>query len=238
MGRVGIFVGVACHKPWKEHTESLSAFLLECSLKYDIECLQVWGKPLVDAQNQIAKTFLASGKPYLLMLEDDNWGFTLEMLEALLKPNAYVCGMKYFSRHYPYVAMPFDFFHAFSDGEDDKEFQMNLVGHPEGGYHTQGLTGFGMTLLRREVFLELKEPFFELNGANKFRDSYATDQNFCRKLRTIGVLPVGCFDHCVNHRGIDNNTVDEFRAKADGRSSYLHRYRQAIKIRELAGLNK
>jgi hypothetical protein len=234
MGRVGIFVAVACHKPWKEHNESLSAFLLECSLKYDIECLQVFGKPLVDAQNQIADRFLKTGKDYLLMIEDDNWGFTLEMLDALIKHNFYVCGMKYYSRHYPFVSMPLDFFQHFEE-EDDKQYSMNIVGHPEGGYHTCGLTGFGMTLIRREVFAELEEPYFRVNDPDHKspRPSYATDQDFCKRLRERGVLPVGCFDYCVSHRGINNETAEEMRAKADGKCSYLARIRMSKRNKEL-----
>jgi len=231
--RIGIFVGAACHKPHEEFTRSLSAFLVSCSLKYDVECLQVFGKELVDAQNQIADRFLKTGKDYLLMIEDDNWGFTLEMLDALMKPNAYVCGMKYFSRHYPYVAMPLDFFSRFNE-IDDEEYQMNLYGHPEGGYHTCGLTGFGMTLIRREVFLELDQPFFRLNGIPKsLRPSYATDQDFCKRLREKGILPVGCFDFCVTHRRSNNETVDEMRTRADGKNSYLSRLRNSYKAKEL-----
>lgn len=234
MERLGIFVGVACHKPWKEHTESLAAFLQECSLKYDIECLQVYGKELVDAQNQIADRFLKTGKDYLLMIEDDNWGFTLEMLEALIKANAYICGMKYFSRHYPFVSMPLDFFQHFEE-EDDKEYSMNILGHPEGGYHTCGLTGFGMTLIRKEVFNELEEPYFRLNilTHKSLRPSYATDQDFCKRLREKGILPVGCFDYCVTHRNLNDETVEALREKADGNDVLLRRIRQNLENKEL-----
>lgn len=239
MERLGIFVGIACHKPWREHTESLAAFLQECSLKYDIECLQVYGKQLVDAQNQIAERFLNSGKPYLLMLEDDNWGFTLEMLDALVDPGFYVCGMKYYSRHYPFVSMPLDFFQHFQE-EDDKEYSMNILGHPEGGYHTCGLTGFGMTLIKREVFAELEKPYFRLNilSHKSLRPSYATDQDFCKRLREKGILPVGCFDYCVTHRHLNDQTVKELREKADGKDVLLRRIRQNLENKELkkAGL--
>lgn len=236
MERLGIFVGVACHKPWKEHTESLAAFLQECSLKYDIECLQVYGKELVDAQNQIAERFLASGKPYLLMLEDDNWGFTLKMLDALVEPGFYLCGMKYFSRHYPYVSMPLPFFKYYELTTDDEEFEyeMNILGFPNGGYHTCGLTGFGMTLIKRECFDELEKPYFRINThKNGKRKSYATDQNFCNRLREKGILPVGCFDYCVTHRHINNDTAAELREKADGRSSILARMRKSLEKKEL-----
>jgi hypothetical protein len=234
MERIGIFVGVACHKPWKEHTESLSAFLVSCSLKYDIECLQVHGKELVDAQNQIADRFLKTDKRYLLMLEDDNWGFTVEMLDALVDSEFYFTGIKYFSRHYPYVAMPCPFItnKNYKD-ERYRHFQMNLVGFPEGGFHTCGLCGFGMTLIKREIFEELKTPYFELNAQGEIRKGYATDSNFAMKLRDIGVLPVGCFDYCVSHRGIDDSTVNEMREKADGKNSFLIRYRNCLKNKEL-----
>ena len=235
MERLGIFVGVACHKPWKQHTESLAQFLLDCSLKYDIECLQVYGKQLVDAQNQIAERFLASGKQYLLMIEDDHWGFTLEMLDALVKDNYYVCGMKYFSRHYPYVAMPMEW-RSDEDPEDEfyRLFQMNVIGHPEGGYHPVGLCCFGMTAIRREVFEELDKPYFQINKKGKRPSTYATDSNFFTRLRSLGIIPMGCFDHCITHRWLNNETVESRRELAAGNSPFLSRYIMAHKNRELA----
>lgn len=204
-----IFIGVACYKPYNEFMESLSCFLQNCSLKYNISCYMVYGKSLVDAQNDIAEQFMLSGSDYLLMLEDDHWGHTVDMLDDLIQCDKMVCGIKYYSRHYPFVVMPMD-----NKGfEDSKEkFEMN-ISTPKTKYAICGLTGFGMTLIKREVFNVLDKPYFRLNTTEcgELQKGYATDQDFCNRLRGLGHEIYGCFSHCLTHRGINDSTVDDIR---------------------------
>lgn len=203
--RIGIFVGSACHKPHAEFTKSLSDFLVSCSLKYDIECLSVYGKELVDAQNQIAERFLKTDKQFLLMVEDDNWGFTLEMLDALVEADKPVIGIKYFSRHSPHVVLPMRPL-SLNKG------LMELIG-PVGVIPVY-LVGFGMTLIKRMVFENLEEPYFALNeNAANTPCHYATDHNFCHRLMSAGIAVFGHYDYCLTHRGLNLETIEKAREK-------------------------
>ena len=191
-----VLVGSACHKPHKEFTESLSKFLINCSLTYNIVCYQVFGKELVDAQNEIADVFIKSNYDYLLMVEDDNWGFTLEMLNALVKSDKPIIGIKYYSRHAPHVVLPMR-----PHPTQMHKGMMELLGPT--GIVTVYLVPFGMTLIKREVFSYLDKPYFALNEVTKDSpDQYATDHNFCHRLMMAGVALFGLYDYCLMHRGM------------------------------------
>lgn len=214
--RTKIFIGIPCHKPYKEFMESLSCFLAEVSKKYQVCAYSVYGKSLVDAQNEIAEVYVKSGYDYLLMLEDDHWGHTLEMLETLLQHDKLVCGIKYYSRHYPFVVIPM----AYKDYFDKHHFEMNIYGSKE-DIAESGLVGFGMTLIKRVVFDILARPYFRLNTDEQgnVQKGYATDQDFCNRVRQTGNKIFGCFNHCLTHRGLDDHTVLIERDKAMGEKS-------------------
>ena len=155
---------------------------------------------LPDAQNAIAKSFIESDYDYLLLLDDDQWGHTPEMVDCLINANTYVSTIKTYSRHYPYHCT-----------------LLNIVGNnviplENGkGYMECDLTGFPMTLIRRDVFDLLDEPFFrpyEAEGRN-----WNSDVDFFRRLNKIGIKPVGCFQHVLNHDKITDDNVKEFRRK-------------------------
>lgn len=204
MKRIGIFVGAACHRPHDEFTKSLSAFLVSCSLKYDIECLSVYGQQLVDAQNIIADRFLKTDKQYLLMVEDDNWGFLEVMLDEMIEADKPVIGMKYHSRHSPHVVLPMRPHPYLMD-----KGMMELIG-PR-GIQLAYLVPFGMTLIKRFIFDILEKPYFALNEKTHpdCPTQYATDHNFCHRLMGEGVTLWGHYDFCINHRGMHQWNVEE-----------------------------
>lgn len=206
--RTGIFVGVACHKPHAEFMLSLSEFLQNSSLKYDIETLLVYGKSLMDAENIIAKRFLQTDYPFLLMLEDDHWGHTVEMLDALVESPYAMCGIKYYSRHFPYVVLPMR-----AHPTDKNKGAMETIG-PMSGYWPGYIVGFGMTIIKREAFSLLEEPYFQLNeleATHKLR--HATDQNLCDRLMMAGASVGGFYDYCLVHRGLEPEMITEYRDK-------------------------
>jgi hypothetical protein len=120
----------------------------------------------------------------------------------------------------------------FSDQDPEDEFyrvfKLEVVG-PQSGYHAVGLCCFGMTIIRREVFEELDKPYFQINKKGKRPHTYATDSNFFTRLRSLGIVPMGCFDYCVTHRHLNEETIDERRQKAAGNSPFLSRYIMALK---------
>jgi hypothetical protein len=208
--RIKILVGVPCYKPYEEFIKSLSAFLQLSSLKYDISCYMVYGKQLVDAQNDIGNMFINGDYDYLLLTEDDIWGHTVEMLDDLIAGNADVISMKYFSRHYPYVVIPI----PKGIHKEDGKFQMNIIGCKD-KYADSGLLGFGMTLIKRKVFIYLDKPYFNRNKKEDGTDceGYATDQDFAERTKAWHFVLKGCFSHCLTHRGLNEQTVVELRDK-------------------------
>jgi hypothetical protein len=82
--------------------------------------------------------------------------------------------------------------------------------------------GFGMTLIKREIFETLPRPFFKGNEKDEKEDNY-----FCDKLLSLGIYPYGCFDHTLPHCGITEDNVlekrkfgaKEFVSKSNSRKS-------------------
>lgn len=222
--RTRILVGSAQYKPCKEFTESLSKFLVESSLKYNIVCYQVYGKTLVDAQNEIADVFMKSDYDYLLTVEDDNWGFTIEMLDALLKADKPVIGVKYYSRHSPHVVLPMR-----PHPTDMHKGMMELIGPT--GIQTVYLVPFGMTLIKKSTFTYLNKPYFALNEISDISpDQYATDHNFCHRLMMAGVAVFGLYDYCLMHRGMGEEYKQERMDKMLA-GSFRHNLRVRDNIR-------
>lgn len=154
---------------------------------------------LPDAQNQIACSFLASNYDYLLLLDDDQWGHTLEMLDCLIEANTYVATIKTYQRQYPYACAIF------------KKLQNNIVVPIENGegYVECDLTGFPMTLFSRGLFEFLEEPYFrpyEVNGR-----TWNSDVDFFSRLSDKGIKPIGCFQHVLNHADITEENVKQKR---------------------------
>jgi hypothetical protein len=156
-------------------------------------------KFLPDAQNLIARDFVSTGYDYLLLLDDDQWGHTPEMLECLINANTHVATMKTYSRHYPYMCAILkkvgNVVFPIENGE---------------GYVECDLTGFPMTLIRKDVFDLIEEPWFrplEADGR-----SWNSDVDFFERLNNIGIKPVGCFQHCLNHDKITQENVYQYRA--------------------------
>jgi hypothetical protein len=154
---------------------------------------------LPDAQNKITADFLQGDYDYLLLLDDDHWGHTVEMVETLINANTYVATIKTYSRHYPYSCVIL------------KRIPNNLVLPIETGegYVECDLTGFPMTLISRGTFKHLEQPYFrpyEICG----RD-WNSDVDFFLRLGEKGIKPIGCFQHTLNHDKITEENVQQYR---------------------------
>ena len=71
------------------------------------------------------------------------------------------------------------------------------------GYAYCNLVGFGMTLIRKEIFGILDKPYF-ICESNQREDNY-----FCDKLQYYGIQPVGCFDYVLAHDGVDESNFQQ-----------------------------
>ena len=186
-----------CYRPDERYKVSLPLFLKEVGKKHDIAYIEVWGKELVEAQNIIAEFFLKTNYEYLCLLEDDNWGHKPEMLTTMLSVNKLVASINYYSRHFPYYSCLMRFQGKYGSlGEP-----LYIPLEDPTGYKEVDLSGYAMMLIKREVFSILDKPYFRLNRI-RGNGSYATDEDFCQRLKEKSIRPVGVFTHCLSHRDV------------------------------------
>lgn len=168
--------------------------------KYDLKWHFILNRDLAEAQNQFAHDFLKSKCKYLLFLDDDHSDHSDDMLDCLIEADAYMATIKSYSRHYPYSCALM------------RRIPGSYAGIENGkGYRLVDLCGFPMTLIRRDLFERLEPPYFRTKGTDM--RSWATDREFCERLDSLGIKPVGCFQHCLTHQGINDMNVQELRYK-------------------------
>lgn len=194
-----IYIGVCKTRNDEKFEESFRNFTDSICRKYSICQMVIKNTFLPDAQNRITKSFLESDYDYLLLLDDDQWGHISEMLDTLINANAEVATMKTYSRHYPYSCALL------------KRIPNNLVLPIENGegYIQCDLTGFPMTLISRETFQYLEQPYFrpyDSGGRN-----WNSDVDFFLRLNEKGIKPIGCFQHCLNHGKVTQENVYQLR---------------------------
>lgn len=202
--RAKILVGVALHNPDHRFQESLLSFLKNAKEKYDIECIIIYGKTLVNAQNDIANYFMNDDYGYLLMCEDDHWGHSVDMLDSLFNPDVEVSAINYYSRHFPYYSC---LMHELKNRPMAERFA-GL--HYTSGYYECDLAGFAMMLIKRSVFDKLDKPYFRENKESG-PGSYATDIDFSDRLKEKGISILGCFDHTLAHRDVSLDNIADLR---------------------------
>lgn len=199
-----IYIGVCKTRDDERFSKSFREFTESLIGHYSICQMIIKNEYLPDAQNKITNDFLQSGYDYLLLLDDDQWGHTKEMLDCLVKADSYVATMKTYSRHYPYSCALLR-----------KEGNVVLPIENGEGYVECDLTGFPMTLIKKETFDKLERPYFRAVEAEG--RSWNTDIDFFDRLNNVGIKPVGCFQHCLNHDKITQENVYEYR-----RSERMH----------------
>lgn len=194
-----IYIGVCKTRNDQRFNESYRNFTDSICMKYSVCTMKVINKFLPDAQNEITKSFLSSYHDYLLLLDDDQWGHTPEMLDTLINANTNVATIKTYSRHYPYSCAIL------------KRLENNLVLPIENGegYVECDLTGFPMTLISRETFEHLEEPYFRPYEA--CGRSWNSDLDFFERLNKVGIKPIGCFQHTLNHDKVTKDNVKQLR---------------------------
>ena len=98
-----IYIGICKTRNDERFEKSFSEFKSSLATKYSV-CMQtVRNTFLPDAQNQLADAAIKNHADYLLLLDDDQWGHTAEMIDTLVGANTYVATIKTYSRHYPYM---------------------------------------------------------------------------------------------------------------------------------------
>ena len=194
-----IYIGVCKTRNDKRFEESFYNFTDSICKKYSVCQMIVRDTFLPDAQNIIAKSFLDSNYDYLLLLDDDQWGHTPDMIDTLINANTYVATIKTYSRHYPYGCSLL------------KSIGNNLVVPIENGegYVECDLTGFPMTLISRRTFDLLEYPYFR--PYEEAGRTWNSDVDFFSRLKERGIKPIGCFQHVLNHGDITEDNVKQKR---------------------------
>lgn len=194
-----IYIGICKTRNDEKFWDSFHEFKEAISHKYSICMSIVKDKFLPDAQNFLAKECIDTVSDYLLLLDDDQWGHTEEMLETLINANTNVATIKTYSRHYPYVTAAWD--------KVGNGFLLPLENGQ--GYQKCDLTGFPMTLISRETFELLEQPYFRpLEAEGR---SWNSDVDFFERLALKGIKPVCCFQHTLNHDKITQANVWQYR---------------------------
>lgn len=198
-----LFIGIPSSRYYQPFWESLSLFLIKIKEKYNIEIMIVKDLPLDEARNRIVDLFLISDCDYLLFLDDDHEGHSIEMLDSLINVDTYVCAIKCHSRFFPFLPNL-----LYYSGIQDDRMKYEFRNH-ENGIHQHDLVGFGMTLIRRDTFSVIDKPYFVSDEGTQIHE----DNYFCDKLIKAGISPMGCWDHTLSHQGIDATNVTELKDK-------------------------
>lgn len=185
-----ILIGIPSVKPRDSFLVSLLPFL-ESLTDYDVDVFWVWNKPLVEAQNSMAMACLKGDYDYLLTLEDDHSGHTKEMVDGMIEADVPFIGIPYYSRHYPNIRIPMM-------KRGDKYFGARH----ESGVHDVDILGFGMTLIKREVFEGMDYPYFKVDKGS----IRSTDKNFSKRVKAKGH-----FDYFLTHRELNQENILEKR---------------------------
>lgn len=182
--------------------KSMASFLPILSKEYEVKIIEVRGMMIDEARNFIVEKFLESGFEYLLFLDDDHEGHTVDMVNHLLSLKTYVSSIKCYARYFAHLPNLLEYS---GEVELDRKYRRKSV---NAGDQECDLVGFGMTLIRRCTFDMITKPYFFCDTPNRREDNY-----FCDKLISHGIRPIGCFDYCLSHDGITEEIADKLRAE-------------------------
>jgi hypothetical protein len=197
-----ILFGIPSMEEYPYFLVSMNDLIKQCRGKYTVSVLWEKWQKLDVAQNKIVEYYLANDFDYLIFFDDDHWGHTVEMVDALIDCGALMATIKSYCRHPPYPSS----LYALDAGQIPRGVEKDA------GRETVDLTGFPMTLLRRELFTKIERPFFIGHNFGDARN-WSTDGLFCQRLCNVGIKPMGIFDHCLNHREITKENIIEYRKK-------------------------
>ena len=197
-----ILVGIPTIRDFAPFWKSLGDFYANAVEFYNMDMMVVSGKRLGMAQNNIADLFMQGKWDYLLFLDDDQWGHTIQMLDCLVNADSMVAVIKTYSRHYPHLCTLLNY--------TNEKGMVASIENGE-GYMPCDVAGFPMTLIKREVFNLLDKPYFrEIDSCGR---DWNTDVDFCERLAKLGIKPTGCFQYCLNHDIVTQDNVKELRYK-------------------------
>lgn len=177
-------------------------------INYNTNHLIIYGKPVAEARNEIAQQALALGCKYVFFLGDDVVPQSLNTLKQLIfrmeqDPELGVVGGVYCSKCEPSAPL------VFVENGRGSYWDWKV-----GEYF--GCTGLGMdcTLIRTEVFRELKSDWFKTVDQDEFADGtnqadqWTEDLYFCKRVLDETKYTIYCDGSLLcNHWDISANKV-------------------------------
>ena len=200
-----IFIGIPTIREYKPFKDSIKLLIPEIAKNYKVDVLEVKNAPIASARNIIADVFLERDCDYLLFLDDDHEGHTIEMFNDLIAPQEYVCAMKCYMKQFPYMSNILEYSNVDTSiyGFTDDTGKYKSIDYYS-GYRFCDVVGMGMTLIKRETFDKIEKPYF---------DGIKEDNYFCEKLGIAGIKPLGCFNHTLSHNGINEYNSEKLRSE-------------------------
>lgn len=197
---IKIYIGICKTRDDERFWKSFHELKSQLSDKYSIIMSIVKDTYLPDAQNWLAKQMLDAGSDYLLLLDDDQWGHTIDMVDTLVEADAYVATIKTYCRKYPYMCA------AWNKVGKSKALVPIEYGF---GYIECDLTGFPMTLIHKDTFKILEQPYFRpLEAEGR---TWNSDVDFFERLAEKKIKPIVCFQHTLNHDKVTQENVYKLR---------------------------
>ena len=192
-----VLVGIPSIRQDQDLINSMKEFIPLLGKEPEVEVLIVRNKNVDEARIIIVDYLIEKGYEYLLFLDDDHSGHTMDMFNAMLNTKSYVSAIKCYRKGFPYIPNLLDY-----SGQTEERVKYKVKDIDE-GIHFCDLVGFGMTLIKASVFDLIDKPYFVADN-NGREDNY-----FCDKLVKIGIRPIGIFDYCLPHQGIDQEKAKE-----------------------------
>ena len=221
--KVKLLVGMACLGISYESFTSWNSFWTDLirSAEFEVGCSFKYRKPVMLAQEELAKEAVDSGCTHLLIIDDDIWDYTLLDLVKLLDANVDMIGGIMLTKKFP--------FHICAMRKTDPDrpciehvrqvtgFDMYEVPIADRkGIKPVDLMPFGFTLFKTELFKKIKRPYFipdpKLMRTEKCTEYYSvyTDSVFADKVKDVGSQIYAHFDVWLNHNGVTRNNVQHW----------------------------
>lgn len=218
--KIKLLVGMACLGISYEAFTSWNSFWTDLirTANFEVGCSFKYRKPVIIAQEDLAKEAVDSGCTHLLIIDDDVLDYKLTDLIKLLEANLDMVGGVMLTRRFPFHTTAM---RRLDNSKPIIEHAKNVTGFDmyevpkadQTGIRPVDLLSFGFTLFRTELFKKMKRPYFipdpSMIDESKCNYQYQTytDSIFCDKVYAVGSQPYAHFDVWLNHNGVTKDNV-------------------------------
>jgi len=173
----------------------------ETSRKFHVGYKFMYRKPVHMAEEELVQFAINTGCTHVLLMDDDIYDITAEMLLTLLDADKDVVGGIMHTGGFPYAMCAFRRYDVekpvASMPVEQGPARLYEVPHDQRtGVQRVDLIPFAFTLMKTSIFTKLEKPWFVCNT------QAPTDSWFADKVLTAGLEYYAHFDVWLNHRGI------------------------------------